>query len=124
MGEALKIMKDLEANAASVVDPTSYVIAQARKAGSTGGAAAGKEPSFGGPPFDADASLRKRIRWLNDHAAEIGLKGPLMHKEVAPDLLHIGHRDAMTVLKELELNAPSIDNPTDWVVLQSLSRFK
>jgi len=122
--KALAIFKELEENAAQVADPTNYILEAARKAGSTFAAPSPEARASYCEPADADARLKKRIRWLNDHASEVGLQAQIMYKDVAPDLLHIGHRESMTVLKELENNASSITSPTDWVMLQALSRFK
>merc|ERR1712087_987725 len=86
----LDILQNLEDKAASVVDPTAYVIAAARKENAAQG---------GNAENDFDQKLRKRVGWLNNNVA---FQSPLMYCEVSSPLRRLGHREAFAILKELE----------------------
>merc|ERR1712137_381567 len=111
----LGILQNLEDNAVNVADPTGYVLSAGRRE------AAGQSPltdrSFNAAVDDEfDTKLRKRVGWLNNNCQ---FNSPLMYREVAPVLMRVGSRQAMSILKELEVNAASIDDPSTWVIEQA-----
>jgi len=131
---AMHILNELEDNAATVRDPTAYVIVAVRRArarnpsplsrvddrrGSRLDDRRGSRPEDprGSWPDDrrgghAEEKLRKRIAWLNGKA---GLSQELRYQRVAPLLLEIGIDDAMAILKLLEENSSSVRDPNAYV---------
>jgi hypothetical protein len=105
--DALEVLEDLEQNAAHVNDPTAYVLSTARRFSPS-------VPEPSSPDNEADLKLRRRIGWLNNN---LQFEVPLLYHKVRPDLLRIGNRAAMEVLKELENNVSRIGpDPTGWVI--------
>jgi len=60
-----------------------------------------------------DNRVRKRINWLNDKA---GLQARLDADRVTPQLMRVGDREAMEILKRLEESASTVRDPTGYVI--------
>lgn len=123
--EAMRILKAFEDCAGEVRDPTAYVGRAARRAANEGPQAQ-PQPSPRPPPppppsssYDhgqngLEAKLRKRIAWLNDHAA---LAVPLEFERVAEDLMAVDLLTALEVLNNLEENCATVRDPNGYVAV-------
>eukprot|EP00929_Paragymnodinium_shiwhaense_P042161 TRINITY_DN21869_c0_g1_i1.p1 TRINITY_DN21869_c0_g1~~TRINITY_DN21869_c0_g1_i1.p1 ORF type:complete len:1032 (-),score=362.49 TRINITY_DN21869_c0_g1_i1:128-3223(-) len=100
---AIKIMKQLEENAAETADPTIFISDAVGRSGWVWAKA-----EF----IDNDTKVAKRVAWLNDNA---GLKEPIRWSEVADtlDALRVPH--AMVLLRELEVQGDKIEDPTAYI---------
>eukprot|EP00421_Protoceratium_reticulatum_P020976 CAMPEP_0168387680 /NCGR_PEP_ID=MMETSP0228-20121227/16068_1 /TAXON_ID=133427 /ORGANISM="Protoceratium reticulatum, Strain CCCM 535 (=CCMP 1889)" /LENGTH=634 /DNA_ID=CAMNT_0008400919 /DNA_START=37 /DNA_END=1942 /DNA_ORIENTATION=+ len=116
--QAMEILKHVEEKADSVNDPTAYIANAARRATATaqatgGGAALMLTNSGATTEQGAEEKIRRRITWLNSHVA---LAAPLSFEKVAGALQTVDTHQAMTVLKQLEENAGTVNNPDAWVL--------
>lgn len=134
LSQAMEILKRLEENAAEVRDPGAYVVAAAIRMAEQQQQMSQHPPPYerappsyerapppynrAPPPFDrgevpAEAKLRKRITWLNNHT---DLAAPLIFERVAPDLLSVDLLTALEVLNNLEENVKTVREPNAYVV--------
>lgn len=102
---AMVILKEVEEHAQDP-NPSQWIIQKARE---MRGVPAGAGSAKDGPP---EERLSKRIAWLNDKGH---LSSPVDTPMVMPLLLELDIRTAMQVLKRLEENADSIQDPTSYV---------
>jgi len=119
--QAMEILKTLEESAASVPDPTSWVMTAVQQAAP---AIQSFEPAGLGiftpsessqiPDPNAEDKIRKRITWMN---ANVQLALPIQHDKVAGELISLDNRQAMEILKRLEEHAASVRDPTGWVLI-------
>jgi len=114
---AMKILKDLGENIATVRDPTSYVIAAAnRRAGPAQrrpwDLAQGAMMSFA-PVGEEAKKLSRHIGYMNAHS---GFNEPISYSEVKAALEMVGHRTAFKILKDLGDNAANVNSPTGYII--------
>eukprot|EP00931_Biecheleriopsis_adriatica_P102898 TRINITY_DN77802_c0_g1_i1.p1 TRINITY_DN77802_c0_g1~~TRINITY_DN77802_c0_g1_i1.p1 ORF type:complete len:628 (+),score=132.39 TRINITY_DN77802_c0_g1_i1:75-1958(+) len=110
--DAFKILSDLEARASTIRNPTAYIVT-----------ATGRSQDRHGPPavvyyqssveIDPTGKLARQIGWLNKN---VELKDKLLFDEIVEPLSSIDVREAMVILKDVELNAAEIKNPTGYVL--------
>jgi len=121
--EAMRILKAFEECAGEVRDPNAYVGRAARRAANEGQVQPQPSPRPPPPPppssYDQghnglEAKLRKRIAWLNDHAA---LAVPLEFERVAEDLMAVDLLTALEVLNNLEENCDTVRDPNGYVAV-------
>mmetsp|Transcript_136308 Transcript_136308/g.237011 ORF Transcript_136308/g.237011 Transcript_136308/m.237011 type:complete len:257 (-) Transcript_136308:121-891(-) len=107
MGEsaALALLDELKAKAANVKDPTKWLKAAAARRASAD--AEGRTKRYGAE------KVRRTIGWMNQHG---GLKEPLMYKEVCDLLMSVGDSAAGRLLKALDDQKETINNPTKWLI--------
>lgn len=110
---AMKILKDVGDNIATVNNPTSYIVAAASRRG-FGGFGGGKWSWDMAQGYNSDASrkISKHVGWLNHNG---GLLEPLSYHDVRELLEMCDQRTAMKILKDLQDNAPKVKNPTAYV---------
>lgn len=114
--EAMLILKQLEESASTVRDPNAWVIMASRRYANSANQAQAtvRMPAacFGTPDAEADQKLRKRIGWLNTNG---GLIQQLVYDRVKQTLLSFLPHKAMEILKELEENAATVEDPNAFV---------
>jgi len=130
---AMRILAELEGKGIAVRDPTAYVKAAAirelegdtsrgrrRRPLSAKEQEAAAEGSEGGESSRAGAGgallrrrVEKRVQWLNTNA---NLTQDLLMEEVGDALVSAGHRQAMTILKNLEESAKEVLDPNTYVL--------
>lgn len=110
----MEILKVLEENAASIPDPTAYVVAAAAEAASAAAEAAaqGFDEEFGGPDETPEDKLKRRIEWMNKH---LFLPEPIQFERIAPDMLILDSHQSMDILKKLEEHVSTVRDPHAWV---------
>jgi len=107
ISQAMAVLKTLEDNAQTVLDPNAFV-SQAMDFALAQASTASSGDSV------LDDALRKRVSWMN---ANVPLATPLNYDQIAPSLLAIGERTKiMEVLKGLENNAMSVPDPNEHVI--------
>lgn len=114
--DAMKILKDLETNAASIKNPTGYVVRAVSNVMSkpVGGGAMPRNAAM--PPtlkLDPTGKIGRTIGWINHNA---GLQQPVSHCEVVGPLSGCDIADAMKILKDLGEKGKDIQNPTSYVL--------
>jgi len=108
--QAMAVLKSLEENAATVMDPHTFV----SNAVESTIAARANAVSNVAPDSALDEALRKRIAWMNSN---VPLQKPIMYDCVAPSLMALGDRTkAMEVLKSMESSALNVEDPSEHVV--------
>lgn len=128
---AMRILKDLADNIATVRDPTSYVVAAAgRRMGMAPGGASQKRPwemaqmaqmamPFAVAPVHAKPEgeeakkLSRHIGYMNKYG---GFTETISYGEVKPHLEAVGHRVAFKILKDLSDNKANVQSPTGYIV--------
>lgn len=132
--DAMKILKDLETSAATVKNPTGYVIKAAGNA--KGGAMPAPMPQRGAPrvlPYapqgrhvidgtgampqwgmlDPTGKIGKTVGWMNHNS---GLQDIVSYNDVVGALSALDVSDAMKILKDLGEHASEVKNPTAYVI--------
>jgi len=133
--EAMRILKAFEECAGEVRDPNAYVGRAARRVADEAQAQPQPTPRPPPPPSRGmprgvpqppppstyeqahnglEAKLRKRIAWLNEHAA---LAVPLEFERVADDLMAVDLLTALEVLNNLEENCHTVRDPNGYVAV-------
>lgn len=123
ISEAMSILKDLEQAGTKVSNPTGFISAAAnrRLSGSTNKAgrkrsydALQERPAACSNGLEDDAKkISVQVGWLNKHA---GLKEPVSYCDVVESLSAIDISSAMQILKDLEVKAERVSNPTAYVI--------
>jgi len=112
----MEILKALEENAASIPDPSAYVVAAAAEAASAvqeGGLPSyGYDEDMGHPGESAEETLRRRIDRMNNH---LFLPEPLQFDRLSSDLLILDLRQSIDILMKLEDNVSTVRDPHAWV---------
>lgn len=93
--DALKILKGLEENAATIRNPTAWVRSAAEKLGP-----------------EADIKVRKTIAWYNMHG---NLQGQITYKDVKGVLASLPAEEGLAILRSLESKATTVRDPTAWL---------
>mmetsp|Transcript_23209 Transcript_23209/g.65584 ORF Transcript_23209/g.65584 Transcript_23209/m.65584 type:complete len:503 (-) Transcript_23209:111-1619(-) len=110
---AMQILKDVEAQAANLRDPTGFVITAAEKAPRgppvVGGAMLGGRASA---HVDPTGKIKRQVQWLNKN---LQLAEPLSFESVAEALSAIEIVSAMRILKDVEEQASGIHNPNSYI---------
>eukprot|EP00927_Polykrikos_kofoidii_P059173 TRINITY_DN5423_c0_g1_i1.p1 TRINITY_DN5423_c0_g1~~TRINITY_DN5423_c0_g1_i1.p1 ORF type:complete len:1037 (-),score=241.77 TRINITY_DN5423_c0_g1_i1:190-3249(-) len=101
--QAMRVLKRLEESAATVSDPNEFIRDSVARAGWIWAKS---------DVVDDDEKVAKRVAWLNQFG---GLRQPVDWVEVADVLDDLRVPHAMVVLRELEVNAATVENPTDWI---------
>lgn len=117
---AMKILKDLEQNSASVHNPTGYVMSAARRLTTASPAGALKRPlqeALSGPGaryMDEGArKIARQIGWLNQN---VPLAEKISYTDVHESLERCELRVAMKLMKDLEASGAHVQSPTKWLV--------
>lgn len=106
--QAMAVLKNLEENASTVLDPVAYVTSAVDNALMVG------TVTLSSADTALDDALRKRVAWMN---ANVPLAKPLTYEQVAPSLLALADRTkAMEVLKGLEGSALEVEEPNEHVI--------
>lgn len=109
---AMKILDDLERNAAKVNNPTKYVLAAAARAGGghdwPGHAAAEQANAV-----DPTGKIGRQVGWLN---REVDLQQKISYSDVVERLSELDVSSAMKILKDVEEAGPKLRNPTAYVL--------
>jgi len=103
---AMQLLQEVESKGPSVKDPTGFIRFKLKA----------KLASLGTTletPADDDTKILKRVEWLNDYG---GLLQDLDYERVGPSLNKLGLEHAMSVLKELEDNRASVQDPTAFIL--------
>merc|ERR1712039_869842 len=105
-------------------DPTAFVLGAVRKSGKGGGKSidfGGGKRSFERMTRGDEERLRKHLDWLNDNAR-------LIHRvkfsEVEEELCKLDVATAMKVLKDVELKAHELRDPTAYVLSNASRRAR
>lgn len=106
---AMKILKELETEGSQVPNPTAHVLSKAAAAGAVG---TGDLSSIPVAP-DPTGKIARQVGWLNKNAK---LVEPISFSDVVQPLSMIDVTSAMKVLKDVEDQAASIANPTQYVI--------
>jgi len=122
--EAMTILKDLEENAETVKNPTNYTLQAAyRVAGYSASGAGSKgqkrprewtaEAPSSYADYDPAKKISRQIGWLNKN---VSLQEKISYTDVIDALSAIDPSEAMTILKDLEENAETVKNPTNYTL--------
>jgi len=106
VGAAMKILRDLQDQAATVEKPTAYVIAAARRL--IANASAG--PAWA---MDTTGKISRQVGWLNRN---LELQDPIIFDEVIGPLVMIDVSSAMRVLKDFEEKHENVEKPTAFII--------
>jgi len=108
--QAMAVLKSLEENAATVMDPHTFV----SNAVESTIAARANTVSNVAQDSALDEALRKRIAWMNSN---VPLQKPIMYDLIGPSLMALGDRTkAMEVLKSMESSALNVEEPSEHIV--------
>eukprot|EP00927_Polykrikos_kofoidii_P008034 TRINITY_DN1332_c0_g3_i1.p1 TRINITY_DN1332_c0_g3~~TRINITY_DN1332_c0_g3_i1.p1 ORF type:complete len:215 (+),score=46.62 TRINITY_DN1332_c0_g3_i1:82-726(+) len=92
--KALRLLKSLEEKAATIPNPTFWLLKAAENAP------------------DLDEKVRKTIGWYNNHG---GLQEHIDYPEVCGELAKISIDAQLSILSQLQDKADTIKNPTGWI---------
>jgi len=114
---AMRILKDLSDNIATVRDPTAYVVAAAgRRAGQKRPwdmVQMSATPASVKPVGEEAKKLSRHIGYMNKHG---GFTEPISYAEVKAALEAVGHRVGFKILKDLEDNKSNVQSPTGYII--------
>jgi len=125
VSKAMVLLKNLQENASTVLDPNAYVASAAMHAQEEAGAAllAEQQQQMGesNQMFNDDHAeevLRNKIAWMN---ANSPLQAPITFDQVAPALFAVDQSSALGVLAALEESAMTVQDPNAFIVAMSHS---
>jgi len=107
--KAMAVLKGLEENAQSILDPSSYVTSAAQESEST---AVGGSEAFEFAGLSPDEALRAGIDRLNSSNA---LMVPLSYDEVSAWLLSVDTHQVARIFRLLETEAMHVEDPNAFV---------
>lgn len=110
--EAMKLLKQLEDNAAEVRDPSAYVASAARKL-LREQEKVEKADRPGNRSSRADPKLSRHIGWMNKN---VPLTNPIEFDRVAHFLQDIDPQQAMAILHDVEDNATEVRDPSAYII--------
>lgn len=113
--EAMKILKCLENSASTVKKPTSYILSAASRVKSTQEKLQMSTPDITPEVTEeANKKIARNIGWLN---AKAGLAQPIAYNDVKKFLEAIELTAALKILKDLEVAAQTVENPTSYIIV-------
>lgn len=113
---AMAILKEVEEKAALIPEPTGYVLAAAARQGVPMNAAAMPPPTVGTVQvqmaMDPTGKIGRQVGWLNKN---VPMREPISFADVVEPLSMLDVPTAMAILKDVEVNAATVGNPTGYV---------